>query len=73
MRVLLLLVAVLLLLAGCAQIAQSALGELGTCMGKCQQLCGLAKNNSMDLGGYDVGLSKSSGGMKVSCSCMCPP
>lgn len=71
MRTLILMAAALLLLAGCAQIAQSAAGELGTCLDKCQQLCGLVNQSNMSLDGYQPGLTKQSGGVKISCSCTC--
>lgn len=58
----------LLLLVGCTQVA----GELSSCMDKCNKLCTLAKNSNFTFDGYNsVGLKKQSGGVSVSCNCLC--
>lgn len=59
-------------LFGCAEIGEKAANEIGTCLDKCQSLCSLAKNSSLDLDGFQsVKLTKQAGGVSVSCSCTC--
>jgi hypothetical protein len=58
----------MVLLAGCAQITN----DLSDCADKCNSLCALAKQSNFSFGGYNhVGLKKISGGVTVSCDCMC--
>jgi hypothetical protein len=61
-----------LLLAGCCSL-EGAVGDLSACMSKCEDVCSLVKGSNMSLDGFNsIGLSKASGGMTVSCNCICP-
>lgn len=73
MRILiLLLIAGILLLAGCTQMVKDVGNELGTCMAKCNQVCDLVKGSNVSLDGYDnLGLAKQSGSVTVKCNCLC--
>lgn len=60
------------LLFGCAQVGGQVTNEMGICVDNCQSLCSLAKNNSLDLDGFDeIKLTKKSGSVSLYCSCTC--
>lgn len=70
-KILILLVG-LAFLFGCSQVGGQVANEVGACVDNCQDLCSLAKNNSLDLDGFDeIKLTKKSGSVSVYCSCAC--
>lgn len=58
------------LVSGCSVI-ESAGNELGNCMEKCSSVCDVLANDSSNLEGYSVTLTKQSGAATISCSCPC--
>ncbi|MFH1256456.1 MAG: hypothetical protein V1494_04130 [Candidatus Diapherotrites archaeon] len=58
-----------LLFTGCVE---QAVNELGTCMETCGKICEAAKENDINMQGYNnIGLIKQIGGTKIECSCPC--
>jgi len=65
-------IAGLMLLSGCTQIAENAGNQLETCAKKCNEICGVLVNSSVDLEGYDqIQIEKKEGSLTVYCGCTC--
>lgn len=67
--IILLIVVLALLLAGCSQ--QTA-NDLGVCFEKCGGICSTLKKENYSLSGFNqIKLEKQTGNLTVSCSCPC--
>ena len=70
--ILIALLIILFVFAGCCSLVEDTVGELQTCMSKCSEVCNAVKEGSVDMDGYNsIGLKKVSGGVSVSCECPC--
>jgi len=68
----LLLLTIVLFLGGCTQSVEKTAGDLQGCLEKCQNVCDMIKSTDMSLDGYNqIGLTKQTGNVKLSCSCLC--
>jgi len=66
----LLILLLLTSITGCTAVKQVG-NELGSCLAKCKSVCDSINQTNLDMENYNVGLSKTSGSMTVSCSCPC--